>query len=62
MWIVKEFYLSFCLIAGFLQKNETLLQDFYKKHLAPPGHSGILFAKSNSQNILIIKTTPWAKV
>jgi hypothetical protein len=51
MWIVKEFYLSFCLIAGFLQKNETLLQDFYKKHLAPPEQSGILSARSNGQTL-----------
>jgi hypothetical protein len=34
---------------GFLQKNEILLQDFYKKHLAPPGHSGILSVQFNSQ-------------
>jgi len=28
MRIVKEFSPSFCLVAGFLQKNETLLQIF----------------------------------
>jgi hypothetical protein len=51
MRIVKELSPSFCLAAGFLQKNETLLQNFKKKHLAPPEHSGILSARSNSQTL-----------
>jgi len=39
------------LLAVLLQKNETLLQFFKKKHLAPPKHSGILSARLNSQTL-----------